>query len=454
VTSDVFDAPQRQEIGLPMGQPGDASTPAVFSFQTPGTGSLVTFDIVVRYNGHPLQAATLTASVRERSIANDRPRLQTYTLSGPNEPSPEAKPIACNLNAQGADLIDDSGNRLPLTDVQEMLEAFETMISRVLGADNAPGNLDQEDARRLLIDLARKGVDFSTMLEVFDGIAEAESVNLLVAPSTRILPLELVYQGIAPKPAAKLCRHVENPPDLGEGCDRTSERIVCPYAFWGLHRKISRSVKSGPRDQSSDTMRLVPSPILYGATSIADFGAPSDARPSDSVEDKAQQLFGNIVRVNSWTAWKKGIKKSRPHLLLLLSHTQQERGEVKLHIGKTSYLARPDIRPDVIRATGVAPPLVVLIACASAAVGDPFGTFPGVLIAKGAGAVVGTLAKINGPQGAAAAATLLDSLQNAAGQGLSLADALTATRRAMIGKGLAAGLILVSHGELDARIGS
>jgi len=201
-------------------------------------------------------------------------------------------------------------------------------------------------------------------------------------------------------------------------------------------------------------MQLMPSPVLYGATSIADYGAPATSRPSDRVENKAQDLFGAVTRVTSWTAWRKQVKNSHPQLLLLLSHTQQERGEVKLHIGKTSYLARPDIRANVIRADGVAPPLFVLIACASATVGDPFGTFPGVLIAKGAGAVVGTLAKINGPQGAAAAASFLDSLQKCAGQGHSLADALTTTRRSLIRNGLAAGLILVSHGELDARLGS
>ena len=67
---------------------------------------------------------------------------------------------------------------------------------------------------------------------------------------------------------------------------------------------------------------------------------------------------------------------------------------------------------------------MLLIACATATLGDPFGTLPGALTAKGAGAVVATLSKIIGPHGAAATSHLLEALHELAGTGASVGDAV------------------------------
>jgi hypothetical protein len=66
---------------------------------------------------------------------------------------------------------------------------------------------------------------------------------------------------------------------------------------------------------------------------------------------------------------------------------------------------------------------------ATAQVGDPFGTLPGVFTAKGAGAVVGTLSKINGPQGAAVASSVLQAIHDAGVARQSLGEALGMDRR-------------------------
>ena len=71
-------------------------------------------------------------------------------------------------------------------------------------------------------------------------------------------------------------------------------------------------------------------------------------------------------------------------------------------------------------------PLVLLIACATAALGDAFGSLPGVWTAKGAGAVIGTLSKIVGPQGATATTHLLLAIHDVAGQQASVGDAVAA----------------------------
>jgi hypothetical protein len=97
--------------------------------------------------------------------------------------------------------------------------------------------------------------------------------------------------------------------------------------------------------------------------------------------------------------------------------------------------------------------LVLLIACASGMRGGPFGTLPGALTAKGAGAVVGTLSKIIGPQGATATMHLLDSLHSAVGKE-SVGVAVARARYTLVKEKRPIGLILVSHGELDTKAGA
>ena len=96
---------------------------------------------------------------------------------------------------------------------------------------------------------------------------------------------------------------------------------------------------------------------------------------------------------------------------------------------------------------------MLLIACSSANLGDPFGTLPGALTAKGAGAVVGTLSKIVGPQGATATTHLLDSVHNAVGKE-SVGDAVARARYTLVKEKRPIGLLLVSHGELDTKAGA
>lgn len=450
VTSSVWAAPKTQPMSLPTAHRDQPSTSVVFPLTTPSSGSVVEFDVVVYYQRKPLQAAKLTASVRDVAVPSDRPSLLTYTLSGPDEPTPNASPVDVSLDARGAELRSTSGAALLITDVKDMLDAFEDMLSRVLGVEDAPHSFDDERALRLLIDLARKGSLLRVLLSQF-RLDKARSINLLVSTSTPVLPLELVYDGTAPMPGAKLCQHVFDPPKPGESCTRTSTRTVCPYAFWGMHRVVSRTVADETKRVGPVRVSIAPVPILYAATSIADRGAVAPA-PSDQVVAVATRLFGPIKRVTSWRAWRKSVREEHPQLLVVLGHTQLERGELKLHIGKTSVLARPDVNANVLRVGDVPPPLLVLMACATAQVGDPFGNLPGIFTAHGAGAVVGTLSKINGPQGAQAAISVLNAIHDAGRAGQSLGEALAAARRALVKQQLLLGLILVSHGEIDTKV--
>jgi len=139
-------------------------------------------------------------------------------------------------------------------------------------------------------------------------------------------------------------------------------------------------------------------------------------------------------------------------LLVVLGHTIVEGGSTNLYIGKKSGLARFRISASELRVDGSPRPLVLLIACATAALGDAFGSLPGALTAKGAGAVVGTLSKIVGSHGALATAHLLRAIHEIAARDATVGEAVEAARRSLIADQRPIGLILVSHGEMDTKV--
>ncbi|HEX5860026.1 MAG TPA: hypothetical protein VFY91_18100 [Microbacterium sp.] len=456
VRSDVWDVqPAPQKISVSRDKPAVPSSWAVFPFSTPAEGGLVSVEIVLLYRGKPLQAATYVSPVRSIGLPGERPTLITFALSGPDEPTEDLRPVAAHLDGRRSDLVHlgGHGGAVTISDVQDKLDAIEDRVSRVLGVTGAPDSFEDERAVTLLISLARLGSELTTLLEPLH-LGNASSINMLVNPQTPVLPLELAYAGPPPDPQrARLCAHITEPPPLGEACARVSTRIVCPYAFWGLHRSIARTVASEEEDGGgSPTASGAASTILYAATVIADDGAPSP-KPTDTVLVSAEQTFRSVTRVTSWRAWRKAVRTVKPDLLVVLGHTLREGSETRLYIGKRSSIARVDISAALLRSEGSPKPLVLLIACSSAALGDSFGTLPGALTAKGAGAVVGTLSKIVGPQGAAATVQLLQALHEAEGKG-SVGDAVAVARYALVGQKRPIGLLLVSHGELDSRVGS
>lgn len=455
VRGDVWaNQPKPQKISISREKHTQPSTWAVFPFTTPASGGVVTIDIWLLYEGKPLQSATYVSPVREAAMPGEAPTLTTFALSGPDEPSDELRRVDVTLDGRGAELqrVSDSRATVLISDVQAMLDRIEDRVSRVLGVTGAPDSFDDSRAGELLVTLARIGTELGRLLAPL-GIGPARTINITVNPDTRVLPLELVYEGPPPRKKAKLCDHVSQPPPPGQACEKVSAGRVCPYAFWGLHRSIARTIlwkENGERAAGSPPTVSVSS-LLFAATVIADDGAV-EPLPSSTVFTAAQQSFQPSTRVTSWTAWRKAIKSDKPNVLVVLGHTMVEGGETNLYIGKKSALSRVDISAAELRAQGSPPPVVLLIACSTAALGDPFGSLPGTLTAKGAGAVVGTLSKITGPHGAAATMHLLEAFHDLAGSDASIGDAVATARRSLVAEKRPIGLILVSHGEVDTRV--
>ncbi len=105
MSSDVWrEQPPPQTISMPKDKETEPSTWAVFAFTTPDAGSVVSIEIVVLYQGKPLQAATYESPVRASGLPGERPTLRTFRLSGPDEPTDDLKPVDVTLDGRGADL--------------------------------------------------------------------------------------------------------------------------------------------------------------------------------------------------------------------------------------------------------------------------------------------------------------------------------------------------------------
>jgi hypothetical protein len=403
------------------------------------------------------------ATVRAVPARRDRVQLLAVPLSAIAEPGPDATPadLTLLLGADGTLRCPQTGGEVSLdrSDAREVLGSIELLASRALTGPEPPLWRPGERAPDVLVELARSGVGLHRMLGPIDDPG-ARTLAMHVPRDWPIVPLELAYAGEAPKTGAKLCRHAADPP-AGGPCTEATRGIVCPYAFWGMYRTVARVVvgraTADPVPVRYGPLRL--NPVLYAAAKRADADLPSgtaaDATPSALLRTALASATGtDVTRLTSWRAWRKGVRTERPQLLVALAHTETVGGEATLEIGRESTLAQPDIdRSCVVGDDGVAP-LVLLMACASGVAGDRlFGALPATFAASGAGAVVATLSKLRGPDGAAAAAAVVSALAaQTTPEGTKLGAALTAARRNLVGAGLLIGLLVVALGEIDVKL--
>ncbi len=453
VNSDLWDEGQTQEISLPMARDRrhESSTTAVFAFTTPPTGRLVTFDIVVQHNGNLLQSATYVAQAREPGPSPVVPTLTVNSSTGPDVPTPSSSQLGALLDARGAEITDlRRQQRISNANVDDIVSSFELLLSQTLGRSEAPDDIHGAAGTDLIINLARMGSLLNDQLAVFD-LSDVPSIGLRINATSPLLPLELAYDGPAPTADAQLCHHVDEPPELPVRCDNLSPSTVCPYGFWGMTTTISRVVEASPIEDPAMARALesiAPTPVLYAAVDLADSGG-GRPKPSNRLEKSAKRLFGRVSRVTTWRTWKTKIRNLRPHLLVVLGHTELRDREQKIFIGANQPMSQPDISAELIAVEGETAPIVILMACATARPEVPFASLPGTFALKGARSVIATMSKINGEHGSRAAECLLEELHRSSGSSRRLSEAVASARRQLVAEGLLVGLVLVSHGDVD-----
>lgn len=466
----------RESIDLPTADRTQPSTVAAFAFRTGDDASSLDFEVLVLHQKRPIAKARVLATVRATPARRDRVQILPVPLTSLPEPDPEATPADVSWDGSRGTLRNvETGTEVPIDGgaVRALLDDIEQRASRVLAADEAVTWQPGERAPSLLVELARLGSQLHRKLADIDELG-ARSVSLMVRYDTPIIPVELAYAGPAPARTAKLCAHATQPPDAAdEPCPKASARVVCPQSFWGMHRTIIRTIERPTRRgglsargrRPGRDVELAPMgplhlrPVLYAAADLADgdlpAGTPRDHYPSHLLQAALHEsLATEVTRVTNWRAWRKQVRTGRPELLVVLAHTETIDGESTLLIGRQSVLAQPDVTAALVAGEGSPRPLVVLLACASGVAGDDFfGALPASFTASGAAAVVATLSKLKGPDGARAAAAVVAALHGpVTSDGTRLGAALTAARRTLVAAGLLVGLVLVCHGEIDVEL--
>lgn len=456
VSSDELKLHASADIHLPTSDRSAPSTLALFPVHVPATESSFAVRILVLHEGRPLQAAALTGNIRSKAVRGDAIRMSTLHLSASPEPRPKPTSADVTLETRLRVLRRVGGSDRMAVDVAEVerwLDEAEKIASTFLTAKDAPTSLSDQKAKNLLVGLARCGADLRTSMRKL-RIDRESTIAILVEGNTRVWPFELAYDGPMPREEARLCTEADGEHARPGSAGHASEDVVCPWAFWGLSRVIARTFELDEPVPEGADVPLSLRPVLYAAAARADDGSAAGKGPSHDLERAIKKLAGkSFQRVQAWDKWEACVREDEPQLLVLLAHSDTSGGVLSLEIGKNDVLKRHDVQPRMVRAGSGPKPLVLLLACSGASVLDTFGGLPAAFTGGGAAAVVATLSKLRGRQGAQAAAQVVEEL-HAAGttEGVTLGAALARARRKLVESGNLLGLLLVSHGEIDVRL--
>ena len=288
--------------------------------------------------------------------------------------------------------------------------------------------------------------------------------------STRLesnLPLEFLYDYEAPNANAKLCPYVKKSLLKGE-CDKAcggpkkKQNIVCPLGFWGLNRVIERYAYDGMRNlqgntyalQAASTTKREPLQVLDRALFAAS-GEVDKAKKGtiSGLEKLLKEKAKQADYVTSWSQWV-AKAKTNPTLLLLLSHTEVDPGNLEaLEIAKLPRLRVVDIDEKHVRKPHTkAKPIVMLIGCKTNAPDNALHSFVPAF-SRYSAIVLSTGSTVLALQAAQVAAELVRALSALPkNKETTFGDVMLDIRRKLLAKGLPMVLCLSAYGDTDWKL--
>jgi hypothetical protein len=301
----------------------------------------------------------------------------------------------------------------------------------------------------------------------------------LVPVTNKYLPLEYVYDGLPPQHDAVICPNMLGALDRGS-CDgameggspcpnQRSKSFVCPMHFWGFSRLIERNgtVDAAPGLSLSDmraALVSVPSKQPYGQVQSILFAASNRAfayetAPQAQADERASLvkalgvLSESVVDVTDWTTWRKEAAKA-PNLLVLVAHTDRQRGTRVLEIGDKKFLGYSEIQSDM---TGAArrPQLLLLLGCSAADVTENFQPYPERFRDAGVSIVVAPVAPIRGKDAVPIAKQLVKRLADclAKSEATTFGELMPLLRRELLLAGHPGVMGVVGFGDGDWILG-
>jgi hypothetical protein len=347
--------------------------------------------------------------------------------------------------------------------VRAILQYLDTTLSDY--ADNPEtykGGLGDGDVLTTLINLAALGADLREQLEDVSALVSGRKIQVVSTSPDARLPIELLYDGDGPIKKAKLCKHAVKSLQSRRaqcGCgDVTTERVFCPYRFWGISRVIERHLEASGRDDVGGDFVLRPEPTpeekleLFRGSLVA--GSERVTKHvKNGIAALQKQLAGIKAAggsdvVTTWNGWVKAVKSSAPSLLLLLPHTEADGPLTVLEI-QGDLLPAANIQEKHI-GTVAQKPVVMILGCETDRDPAEFLDIVARCRRKNAAIIVVFGATLAAEAAVPAAKELIKQMDRARRLPRpTLGEAMLGARQALVGKGWVPALGLVAYGDAD-----
>ncbi|NVM77479.1 hypothetical protein FHW83_003297 [Duganella sp. SG902] len=361
------------------------------------------------------------------------------------------RPSATALDAQGISLT--------MLDNAEISAARESLLSQIGFLVKNPSI--QPDAT--FYDLANAG---KRMLDGLRGYIPNWPENLgrvqLTTQSNAYFPLEFFYQGRIPRNRkAPLCPERASCFAAGEArapCSiRQENQKLCPMGFIGVTAIIERQTwtpglsalpwLSAAKDFDQRHKIASLDKAAFAASRKAEsFLAQNQVAgmPTVTLNDVAKEV---APLIEDWDAWEAAIQ-SNPSLLALIPHIDKDH----LYIGQGDSLSFGAMEIEHI---GSGKPVVIAMGCSSALSPVALASLPSTFLRLGASAVIAALTELLGRHATIVTLEMVKILRDAtkATNATTIGDVISTTRREMLSKNLAIGLVLVAFGDADFILG-
>lgn len=487
-----LDVPQTATIRL---KPTGPSTIARFPF-VPRFGS-VDARIAVLHQNRVLQTLVLRGRVAAGADPVGEIEFELESVVHPDVAGLGGRShfhvaLVVNRNDDGTRrMLGAAGDRVGVMEMEGMQKAFEAIRNRLSATPPTRTGPAKDpfkpDAVELLTFMAYQGrlLHDALVADHFPvALAAASRIQIVATKAESFLPLEWVYDRASPGAGAKMCPNAREAARTGKcpACPSldvdTGSAYVCPAGFWALTRVIERhAFDRESRDESGTDFWLSSAaapggrqplqPLkgaLYAASNRVDLAKKKKSLSQSVMERLAKAVGltgGTANHAESWEDWKAKVK-SRPSLLVLLSHTASvpNLGTVGLEIADgdclaTGHITRAHVAPEPLPgAPEQGHPIVLLLGCETGAPQIPYQGFVSGFRRAGAAAVLCTNSTVLGREVAPATEQLIGILEEitAEEEPIALGDALLELRRRCVSRGMPMALGIVGYGDADWRL--
>lgn len=446
--------PQRAEVDVPrVGR----SKNVRFDWDVPWDGA-VQARIIVLHRNRVLQTARIggaigkIAKITERivlwkntGVLDERqPFDRTFVLNHARR-----KPRAVTV-ADGEAVIDT------MEEIAGVTALLRVLLMRATQMSTSKATAAKE-TRSILVDTAVAGRELHRALaKKLKGFESVKRMQIVSASEADFLPLELIYDRIAPDAEATVCANWTAGKECGEHCfaGPGDTSIVCPAVFWGLSRIIERQRVPDDADPVHAFTVIANPTTKRSNLSIARALVAASSRVKKADVARTLKVIGAKEPVTTWSKWKEELATSPADLLVLMPHTDPRLHTLEIS-GKT--LGRGSFDPPYITGTllveeAQCAPVAVLFGCDTVGSEEDPAGWVGTFMQGGAAVVFSTLTMLIGPHAAGMSERLVAMLRDEERDGMPLGELVAGFRREALRSGLVAALSVTAYGDADWKV--